>query len=137
MKYYSKVDKMVFIIFIVIEIYLVFLFGLFIYEGLYIMLPLPILIFSMMIHVSKTTYYQFKDEYLLLRSGIFFVRIRYERIKRIYKKKQFPSGFALSKDQVHIRLTNKGYILGTYLTSPLKRDEFYEELQKRCYFLGK
>lgn len=135
MRYYSKVDKMIYIAFMVIQSYLVFLFGLFIVEGMYILLLIPTIIFVMMIHISKTTYYEFKDEYLLLKSGIFFARIRYDRIKRIFKKKQFPSGFALSNDQIHIRLANKRVIFGTYLISPVKRDEFYEELKKRCFFL--
>jgi hypothetical protein len=78
------------------------------------------------------TYYELRDDYLYCRSGPFFERIAYEKIKSVRLYHSHLSSLALSAQQIEIRQHNKSYITGTTLISPENREEFLEELRSRC-----
>jgi hypothetical protein len=77
-------------------------------------------------------YYELRDDYLYCRSGPFFEKIAYERIKSVRLYHSHLSSLALSAQQIEIRQHNKSYITGTTLISPENREEFLEELRSRC-----
>lgn len=86
----------------------------------------------LLIWIYFGTYFEFRETYLLCRSGPFFERIAYEKIKSIKKSKNILSSMALSKERIEIKQHGKGYILGTTYISPVNREEFIIELEKRC-----
>lgn len=77
------------------------------------------------------TYYIFRDAYLAIRFGPFFENIQYEKIYSIRPLKSLASSMALSSEMIELR-HGKNYITGTTFISPVNRDDFISELQKRC-----
>lgn len=78
------------------------------------------------------TYYEFKETYLLCKSGPFVERIDYEKIKSIKPCRNLFSSMALSRERIEIRQHGKGFVTGTTYISPENRDDFIKELRKRC-----
>lgn len=93
------------------------------------------LIFLLWIYFG--TYYEFREEYLFCKSGPFFENIKYDNIKSIKLTQNLFSSMALSSKRIEIRQHGKGYILGTTFISPMNRQEFINELIKRCKNLEK
>jgi hypothetical protein len=77
------------------------------------------------------TYYEFRDTFLAVRLGPFFENIQYTKIFLITPFKSMASSMALSSEMIELR-HGKNYITGTTYISPVNRDEFIIELQKRC-----
>lgn len=96
---------------------------------------IPMLIFLLWIYFG--TYYEFREEYLFCKSGPFFENIKYDNIKSIKLTQNLFSSMALSSKRIEIRQHGKGYILGTTFISPMNRQEFINELIKRCTNLEK
>jgi uncharacterized membrane protein YobD (UPF0266 family) len=78
------------------------------------------------------TYYEFREDYLLCKSGPFFEKIAYEKIKSVKLSQNMLSSMALSTKRIEIRQHDKGYIMGTTFISPINREEFLNELVSRC-----
>lgn len=78
------------------------------------------------------TYYEFRENYLLCKSGPFFEKIAYEKIKSIKPCQNMLSSMALSTKRIEIGQHDKGYIMGTTFISPINREEFLQELVNRC-----
>jgi hypothetical protein len=91
---------------------------------------LPSLIFILWIYWG--TYYELRQNYLYCRSGPFFEKIPYEKIASLRLCQSILASMALSTQRIEIRQHGKGYILGTSYISPLKREEFLQELTQRC-----
>ena len=77
------------------------------------------------------TFYEFKDTYLLLRSGPFFERIPYVKIASVRKFKSMASSMALSNEMIELR-HGKNYVTGTTYISPADRDGFIHQLKLVC-----
>lgn len=90
-----------------------------------------------LIRIYFGSYYEFKENYLLCRIGPFFEKIKYKKIKSIKLSQSFASSMALSAKQIEICQHGKGYILGTTFISPVNREEFISELNKRCNHIEK
>ncbi len=91
---------------------------------------IPMLLFLFWIYFG--TYYEFRENYLLCKSGPFFEKIAYEKIKSVKLSENMLSSMALSTKQIEIRQHGKGYIMGTTFISPINREEFLQELESRC-----
>lgn len=78
------------------------------------------------------TYYELKDDYLYCRSGPFFEKIPYEKIKSVELSQNLLSSMALSAKRIEIQQHGKGYFTGTTYISPVNREEFMLELIRRC-----
>ena len=91
-----------------------------------------LLLFAFLAWIYWGTYYELKEDYLYCASGPFFERIPYDRIKSIRLTENLFSSFALSTKRLEIRQHGKGFITGTTYISPINRQEFYQELIKRC-----
>ena len=74
------------------------------------------------------TFYEFRDTYLLLRSGPFFERIPYAKITSARKFKSMASSMALSNEMIELR-HGKNYVTGTTYISPGDRDGFIAQLK--------
>ena len=74
------------------------------------------------------TYYEFQDKYLYCKSGPFFERIAYEKIKSVKSSRNLLSSMGLSTKRIDIRQHGKSYITGTTYISPVNREEFMQEL---------
>lgn len=90
----------------------------------------PMICFVLWIYFG--TYYEFRDEYLYCRSGPFFEKIVYNKIKSVKLSQNMLSSMALSTKRIEIRQHGKGYITGTTYISPVNREEFMMELIRRC-----
>jgi hypothetical protein len=77
------------------------------------------------------TSYEFKETYLAIRMGPFFENIPYGKIFSARLFKSMASSMALSSEMIELR-HGKNYITGTTYISPVNREEFINELQKRC-----
>jgi len=93
----------------------------------------PILLFMIWIYFG--TYYELRDEYLYCRSGPFFEKIAYEKIKSVKLSQNMLSSMALSIQRIEIRQHDRGYITGTTFISPKNREEFMKELIMKCKYL--
>lgn len=96
--------------------------------GLAVIFP----ILTLLIWIYFRTYYEFRQNYLYCKSGPIFEKIAYDKIKSVKFSENMLSSMALSRKRIEIRQHGKGYITGTTLISPINREEFLEELVKRC-----
>lgn len=78
------------------------------------------------------TYYEFREEYLYCRSGPFLEKIPYDCIKSVRLCENLLSSMALSSKRIEIRQHDKGFVTGTTYISPVNREEFLEELKRKC-----
>ena len=74
------------------------------------------------------TYYEFKENYLLIKSGPFKEKILYDEIKKINFKKTVIASSALSTDRVELICHGR---FGGYV-SPRHKYEFVEILKSKC-----
>jgi len=104
-------------------------------RGLVALLMIPVAGFLGWLYFS--TYTVFQDDFLLCKSGPFTEKIRYADIKSLKLCRNFMSSMALARDRIEIRQHNKSYVSGTTYISPPQREQFLEELKKRCPNLNK
>ncbi len=95
-----------------------------------VIVVVPVALFLAWIYFG--TYYEFHVDYLLCKSGPFWEKIRYDKIKSLKLTNNFFSSMALSKNRIEIKQIGKGFILGTTYISPEKREDFLAELKSRC-----
>lgn len=81
------------------------------------------------------TYYELREDHLFCRSGPFFERIPYDRIKSVKLSSSIVSGMALSLRRIEIR-KHDSWPLGAALISPPDREQFMQSLLSRCHNLG-
>jgi uncharacterized membrane protein YdbT with pleckstrin-like domain len=128
----SAVDLWITILFIitlsVIYISLFMVPGEEIFAGLAVALSVT----AFLLWIYFGTYYELRDEYLYCRSGPFFEKIPYDRIKSIRPCRNMLSSMALSLNRLEIRQHGRGYITGTTLISPVNPEEFMKLLKERC-----
>lgn len=96
--------------------------------GYAICLPIILLLFW----IYFGTYYELKDDFLYCKSGPFYEKVAYEKIKSLKFSQNFLSSMALSRDRIEIKQHGKGYIRGTTYISPEDREEFMKDLKSRC-----
>ena len=89
-------------------------------------------VLALLLSIYFGTYYELRNDYMYCRSGPFFEKIAYEKIKVVRLRKGMPSSMALSNKQIEIKQYSKGYIMGTTFISPIDREEFFKELVGRC-----
>lgn len=90
------------------------------------------IVIAFLIWLYFGTYYELREDYLYCKSGPINEKIPYDSIKSIKLSENMLSSMALSRKRIEIRQHGKGYITGTTLISPKNREEFLEELKKRC-----
>jgi len=91
---------------------------------------LPSVVFILWIYWG--TYYELRANYLYCRSGPFFEEIPYEKISSLRLCQSILASMALSTQRIEIRQHSRGYVLGTSYISPLNREDFLQELTRRC-----
>jgi hypothetical protein len=89
---------------------------------------IPLLVVIFLVWIWFGTYYETREDYLLIRSGPIWQRIRYERIRAMKKSSKPWSSAALSLKRIEIRHGKMGYTL----ISPVDRDAFLKEMKRRC-----
>ncbi len=102
---------------------------------IFLVVILPMVIFMAWILIGS--YYEFQEDLLFIKLGPLFGKIKYDNIKSLALKKNWVSSMALSSKRIEIKEHKKGYIMGTTYISPVNREEFYEDLKRRCYYLEK
>lgn len=95
-----------------------------------IILVIPVTIFLGWLYFG--TYYVFEEKALICKSGPFTEKIHYEKIKSLKLCENFMSSMALSRERIEIKQHGKGYVTGTTYISPIDRQQFLNELMKRC-----
>jgi len=84
--------------------------------------------------IPLASVYALKEEYLYIRLGYIFKKIRYEHIREINETKKIPNNnFALSSDAVEI-IVDKG-LMRRVVVSPREKIAFMAELRNRCNHL--
>lgn len=137
MKYKSRVDKWISLIiyFVIITTWIPI-----------ISIPNPEIIYYaifavlfsiFMLWILYSAYYELTQDHIYCKIGPFFSRIYYDKIKSIKKVESLLSSMALSRKRIEIKVHNKGFILGTTHISPINRDQFIYDLEKRCPNLEK
>lgn len=101
-------------------------------EGRFKVLAAVLPVVAFLVWLVFGTYYELRDEYLFCRSGPFFERIPYDKIKSAKLTRNLLSSMALSSRRIEIRQHGKGYLTGTTMISPVNREEFLRELVRRC-----
>ena len=81
--------------------------------------------------------YELKEKHLSLRFGPLKENIPYAKIRELDVVYNFWSSMALSRKRIKIRYHYKDSFLTNTYISPMKFDEFYQELQKQCKHLSK
>ncbi len=84
------------------------------------------------IPLVRYAYYELQEDQLYIKLGYIHAKIKYVNIKRIEESHSMMSGYALSMDKVKIIEHHKSYLTGTTYISPLLKEEFIYELQRRC-----
>lgn len=74
------------------------------------------------------TYYIIEENCLYLKCGPIREKIAYDTIKSVKKSRNPLSSLALSIDRIEIRYGKRGLTL----ISPKDKEEFIEELRKKC-----
>jgi len=87
---------------------------------------------GLMLWIYFGSYFELRDTYLLCKVGPFAHKIHYNKVTSAITGEGILTSMALSKQHIEIIQSGKGFILGTTYISPERREEFMEELQKRC-----
>lgn len=90
-----------------------------------------VLVIAFLLSLYFYTFYEMRKTYLYCRSGPFFEKINYDRIKSLRLCVNLSSSMALSMKRIEIKQHGKGFITGTTYISPVNREEFFKEL--KCY----
>jgi len=91
----------------------------------------------LMVWILVGSYYELREDLIYMKIGPFFGKIKYDNIKSLKLTKNLLSSMALSAYRIEIKEHNKGYMRGTTMISPINREEFLEDLKRRCYNLEK
>lgn len=94
-------------------------------------------IFIIISWIMLGSYYELREDLLFMKLGPFFGRIKYQNIKSLALKENWLSSMAMSRERIEIKEHKKGRLMGTTYISPVNREEFLEELKRRCYNLEK
>jgi hypothetical protein len=97
---------------------------------IYILITLPINIF--MLWLLYGAYLEFRDEELYIKLGPIYGRVKYDNIKSISFVKSYLSSYAMTNKRVYIKVHNKTWIKGDIQVGPKDREEFVDELKRRC-----
>jgi hypothetical protein len=133
-RYKNKVDVWIKIILIGVTFMFVPVFF-FVPENELVILIISTVAMAVIIIPLFYGYIELGNEELVIKLSIFRQRIKYDNIKSIRMCTNFLSSMAMTKDRIEIKVHNKGYIMGTTFIGPENREEFFEELKRRCYHL--
>lgn len=98
---------------------------------------ISVLVIAFLLSLYFYTFYEMRKTYLYCRSGPFFEKIDYDRIKSLRLCGNFSSSMALSMKRIEIKQHGKGFITGTTYISPVNREEFLKKLKCHCKNLEK
>jgi hypothetical protein len=132
-----KAKKDVWISLIMILLMMTFIFSVIIVPSeerwIVIIMIVPVAVFLGWLYFG--TFYEFKENVLVCRSGPFSEKIPYDNIRSLKLCRNFMSSMALSRDRIEIKQHGKGYVSGTTYISPLDRERFFDQLKQRCHFI--
>lgn len=97
---------------------------------IYILIILPMNIFF--VWMLYGSYLEFRDEELYIKLGPIYGRVKYDNVKSISLIKSYHSSYAMTSKRVSIRVHNKTLIKGDLQVGPKNREEFFDELIRRC-----
>jgi len=88
----------------------------------------------LIIPLVRINYYEFRDEYLFMRMGYIFSKIKYDDVKEVtsFDGWNTTSSMALSREKVKITVHGKSKFLGTTYVSPEDRERFILEMKRYC-----
>jgi hypothetical protein len=99
----------------------------FAWERLYIPLIGLLVIDALGLSIALLTYYKFDEEALVIVSGPFRWRVKYQDIHAVFRTRDVMSAPALARNRLAIILKNGGRVV----ISPSNESMFFDELQKR------
>jgi hypothetical protein len=99
----------------------------FAWQRLYIPLIGLLIIDLLFLSISLFTYYEFDAEALVIVSGPFRWRVKYQDIHAVFRTRDVTSAPALARNRLAIILKSGGRVL----ISPSNESLFFAELQKR------
>ena len=132
MKYDSRVDLWIKLLFYTATLLMVF--PVFTVPGdeilFYLATTLPIV--GITLWILKGSYNKFDEEELIVKLGPFSTKVKYENIKEISTSKNWMSSWALTNKRVAIKVHSKTFFKGNLQIGPMNREEFIDELKRRC-----
>lgn len=106
-------------------------------DEIYIYVLIIIPINAVMLWILYDAYLEFRDEELFVKLGPIHRKVRYDNIKSISLVKSYLSSYAMTNKRVYIKIHKKTWITGDIQVGPLNREEFIDELRRRCRNLDK
>ena len=103
--------------------------------AVWIMCGLFIIFSGFIIWIWLDIEYILYDEYLFVRGGLFRSRIPYGQITSIQETKNVFFGYRILSSKDALEIYYKTGLLGSVIISPENKDQFIEELRKRCPLL--
>ena len=103
--------------------------------AVWIMCGLFIVFSGFMVWIWLDIEYKFYDDYLFVRGGLFRSRIPYSQITRIQETNNVLIGYRILSSKDALEIYYKTGLLGSVIISPENKDQFIEELRRRCPLL--
>ena len=94
------------------------------------LISLPFVIFVLWMLFGS--YLEFREEELYIKLGPIYGRVKYDNIKSVSLSKSWVSSYAMTMKRVLIKIHNKTWIKGDIQVGPKEREEFIDELIRRC-----
>jgi len=102
---------------------------------MYLLITSPINI--CMLWVLYGAYLECRDDELFIKLGPIYGRVKYDNIKSISLVKSYLSSYAMTNKRVYIKVHKKTWIKGDLQVGPKEREEFMDDLKRRCRNLNK
>lgn len=100
---------------------------------IFIIVTSPIIIF--ILWMLYGSYLEFRDDELYVKVGPIYKKEKYSNIKSISINTSWLSSYALTKKRVTIKIHNKTWKTNDFQVGPKNREEFVDELNRRCRHL--
>lgn len=100
-----------------------------------ILVGLFILCTGFMIWIWMDIEYVLLEDYLYVRGGPFRSKIPYDQITRMFESNNMLIGYRVLSSKDALEIQYKTGLMGSIIISPENKQEFMEELRKRCKLL--
>lgn len=132
MKYESRVDSWIKLLFYITILLLILPVITIPTDEVFFYLGSTLPIVGITLWILKGSYHIFEEEELLIKFGPFSTRVKYENIREISLNKNWMSSWALTSKRIAIKVHNKTFFKGDVQIGPMNREEFADELKRRC-----
>lgn len=133
MRYKGKIDLWIkLLLWLMVVMYLPLMFIAENSEEILIFTLLTIFMAIIILPMIYVNYVELREDYIYMKISVLRAKIPYDNIKSIRICENWRSSFGLSRERIEIKEHGKGFVRGTTYISPMDREEFFDELKRRC-----